>query len=701
MVDGLPDVPGRGPGYVVEEALLIVDAANGTLMSADAAAGKLFSLSNDALFARPVSALLPELASLEPRRFVTRLENGRSPALIAVAVRNLRDRSDRGAETVAVAMHEIAGAMHDRRDRRLESLWDLVVRRGLSGAEHVRAVLREAVAGLGLESASLAREGSGELTIAYSDRGDAVETTVPLQRSLAAQAVLRSGTFSVLDAAAVPELAAIAEMTRAFLAAAFRVADARWVLMVADRAPRSSAFDDEDWHYVETVVAALARAIERRESDARIERLAYSDALTSLPNRPALHARLDAVLDESVRLEARTAVLFLDVDGFKAVNDTVGHRGGDIVLAEIAQRLRGTLRQQEFIGRLGGDEFAIVMPHVSDRLEIDSIAQRIGGVLTAPFSVEEYRFTLSASIGVAVFPDDGTTRDELIASADAAMYAAKEEGGARIRFREAPLALGGSGALVAAEANGAREIGYILCYQPILQPRDSRVVAAEALIRRIHPVHGLLAPERGWSIARDEEGRRALDRWVLREAATQGRLWNRAGTPLRIDVNLAAFDPREIDALLADDELASDVRRLRIEVAIEQFEDAAHAERIVAFVDHCARSGIRFALDGFDGSLGSLASLSHLPIEALKLERPLVESILRSPTSRAIVEGTMIVAKSLGWSVIAKGVETSPQQEALVALGCDGIQGFFVAHPMTASDLGTWLDAHRLIGKTA
>lgn len=171
--------------------------------------------------------------------------------------------------------------------------------------------------------------------------------------------------------------------------------------------------------------------------------------------------------------------------------------------------------------------------------------------------------------------------------------------------------------------------------------------------------------------------------------------------PLRIDVNLAAFDPREIDELLADDQLASDLRRLRIEVAVEQFEDLARAEKIAVFVDHCARSGIGLALDGFDGRLGSLAALSHLPIDALKLERPLVESVLRSATSRAIVEGTMIVAKSLGWSVIAKGVETAMQQEALVALGCDAVQGFYVAHPMTAGDFGIWLGERRFVGKGA
>lgn len=706
MVQESPAVPERELGDVSDEAIFVVDVADGALLFADAGAAALFGLSAAALFGRPVAALVPELVSLEPRSFVTRVVTARAARTVEVSLRMLHgSAAEQSGATAAVRLRVVDGSPpRERRDRRLESLWNLVVRRGLSGADHVRAVLREAVGGIGLDGATLARVGTDELDVVYADRGDLAETTVPLARSLAAQAVLRSGTFAVLDTALVPELAAIAGATRAFLAVAFRVSDVRWVLTVSGESPRPEPFDDDDWHYVETVVAALARAIERHQSDARIERLAYSDALTSLPNRPALHARLDAVLEESVRIKARTAVLFLDVDGFKAVNDTVGHRGGDIVLTEIAQRLRVTLRREEYIGRLGGDEFAIIMPHVTDRTEIDSIAQRIRGVLVAPFSVDDYRFSLSASIGVAVFPDDSTTRDGLLASADAAMYAAKDEGGGRIRFREAFGALGDDRPLAVAHSHpdgDVLDIGYILCYQPIVEPRGMRVIAAEALIRRIHPVHGLLAPERGWSIARDEAGRRALDRWVLREAATQSRAWNRAGMPMRIDVNLAAFDPREIDALLGDDALATDVRRLRIEIATEQFSDASQTERIAAFVEHCARNGIGFALDGFDGSLGSLASLSHLPIDALKLERPLVESVLRSPTSRAIVEGTIIVAKSLGWSVIAKGVETATQQEALVALGCDGIQGYYVAHPMTAGDFGTWLGEQRFVGKSA
>jgi predicted signal transduction protein with EAL and GGDEF domain len=371
----------------------------------------------------------------------------------------------------------------------------------------------------------------------------------------------------------------------------------------------------------------------------------------------------------------------------------VGHRGGDTVLAEIAQRLRGTLRRDEYLGRLGGDEFAIVMPCIADRGEIEAIAQRIGSVLSFPFEVEDRHFSLSASIGVAQYPDDAIGRDDLLACADAAMYVAKEDGGGRVLFCNVAGTGGRRPAFPTRMAlTAAPDLrDYVLCYQPILDLRSGRVSAAEALIRRFHPVHGLLAPERGWSIAQDEAGRRALDRFVMQEATAQARLWNECGISVRIDLNLAAFDVAELDALLAQDGAAGDARRVRIELSARLFEGGA--TRVLRFVERCAENGIGFAFDGFEGGLAILPSLSHLPIDAMKLERCLVESIAVSRTTRAIVEGSIVVARALGWNVIAKGVETGAQHDALLALGCDAMQGFFVAQPMPADDFGQWLRA--------
>ncbi|MBD5603746.1 MAG: EAL domain-containing protein [Candidatus Eremiobacteraeota bacterium] len=694
MFEQLPPVLERRRGDVAGEALFVADAESGVVSFVNALAAEAFGLATDDLTDVRMADLVPELGDLGQRRFVTSADTPNGRQAFDVVVTTLAGAPGSGAALVALRRRATAfdGTPEEKRSERLESLWTLVVRRGFAGAEQVRALLREAVGGIELERATLARVDGHELVVDFADDEEHVASRIPIETSLERGAVGGSGTFAVLDTALDSEYAKFADTTRCFLSSAFRVGEERWVLTFASSTPRAEPFGREDWAYVDDVVEAVARGIERRENDERIERLAYFDALTSLPNRMALHARLDEALADAERTEARAAVLFLDIDGFKGVNDTVGHRGGDVVLAEVAQRLRSTLCRDEYIGRLGGDEFAIVMPCIADRAEIESIANRIGGVLTFPFAVEGNRFSLSASIGVAIYPDDASGRDELLACADAAMYSAKNDGGSRVRFRDAPNGGAGDASFAdhSALAGEPRDMGYLLCYQPILDLRHGRVTAAEALIRRIHPVHGLLAPERGWSIASDEAGRRALDRWVLREAVMQAAAWNRGGTPIRVDVNLAAYDVGEIDALLANEQLASDVRFLRVEITARQFEDE-HADGIVAFVKHCAASGIGFTLDGFDGKLGALASLAHLPIATVKLGRALVEGLAVSRTTRAIVEGSILVARSLGWSVVAKGVETGAQNDALVALGCDAVQGFYVAHPMTAKDFGAWL----------
>ena len=693
MFEQLPPVLERRRGDVAGEALFVADVEHGAVTFVNSVAADAFDLAPDRLAGVRMVDLLPELADLGQRRFATTVETPHGDRAFDVVVTSLTGTLGRDAALITLRRRAIAfdGMVEEKRSERLEALWTLVVRRGFAGAEQVRALLREAVGGIELERATLARVDAGELVVDFADDEDHIATRIPIESSLERGAVGGSGTFAVLDTALDREYAKFAGDTRSFLSSAFRVGEERWVLTFSSSKPRDHPFGREDWEYVDDVVEAVARAIERRENDERIERLAYFDALTSLPNRMALHARLDEALADAERTDARAAVLFLDIDGFKGVNDTVGHHGGDVVLAEVAQRLRSTLRRDEYIGRLGGDEFAIVMPCIADRAEIESIANRIGGVLTFPFAVEGNRFSLSASIGVAIFPDDARGRDELLACADAAMYSAKGDGGSRVRFREtAGQANGGAFAEHSVLAGEPRDMGYLLSYQPILELRSGRVTAAEALIRRIHPIHGLLAPERGWSIAHDEAGRRALDRWVLREATIQAGTWNRGGTPIGVDVNLAAYDTGEIDALLANEELAADARLLRIEISARQFDDE-NAEKIVAFAKHCAANGIGFTLDGFDGKLGALAALSHLPIANVKLERSLVDGISASRTTRAIVEGSILVARSLGWSVIAKGVETGAQHDTLVALGCDAVQGFYAAHPMTAKDFGVWL----------
>jgi len=718
MYERLPSVA-ELLGDVSGEALVVFDPASGELSLVNAAAAKLFGLEVEALAKKRAADLLPEFRNPVTGEFTAKVLTARGERLLAVRLERLRTGSGGGAILAALRFQDGAGQEAEARvpplpalpalaprtrrpQERLESLWNLVVRRGFTGADQVRAILREAAKGLALERATLACVEDDELAIEFEEpAGEEDGERVPIASSPARAALVRSGTFAALDIGSDGEFSALGHGVRAFLATAFRVGEQRWTLTFTSPEPRDEAFDDDDWRYVDTVTEALSRGIERRERDDRVERLAYSDSLTSLPNRAALLSRLDEAISEADHTGGQASVLFLDIDGFKGVNDTVGHRGGDAVLADVAHRLRSTLRRGEYIGRLGGDEFAVVMPRMLDRAEIESVAHRISAVLTHPFIIDEYRFSLSASIGVAIYPQDATTRDDLLACADAAMYSAKDDGGSRVRFRDATGGFEEPANPGNADEGETHDPGYALCFQPIVEVASGNVIGAEALIRRVHPLHGLLAPERGWSIARDEAGARALDRWVLRGAAAQARAWHDAGISLRLDVNLAAFDRREIDALLSDEVLSPDLNRLRIEVSPERLADGEQAAAVVDFIEYGARHGIGFVLDGFDGGLGALSSLSQLPIEAVKLERPLAENVGNSRAARAVVDGTIIVAKSLGWRVIAKGVETSAQDEALRALGCDAMQGFFIAHPMTATDFVTWLHDRNVVSRQA
>jgi diguanylate cyclase (GGDEF)-like protein len=709
-------------GDAIGEALLVFDRASGVVTFATHAAAVLFGFDGEELGERRAADLLAEFASPRPGEFKTQLLTPEGEYDLAVRLEELHAAPGAPGDAM-VAMLRVLEATPSRpttgrraqgrakgeRRERLGTLWNLVVRRGPLGdgghGGHVRAILRESALGLGLTDATLARVEEEELVVAFATAEGEGGTRLRREGAAAQAALLGSGNFAAPDVGD-PRLFAVGKrLVRAYLCQAFRVGDTRWVLTFTSERPRRQPFDEDDWHYVGLVVEALSRALERRERDLRVELLASSDPLTSLPNRAAVHARLDEAIAQAQRLGGRAAVMFVDLDGFKAVNDKAGHGGGDVVLAEIAQRLRSRLRRSEYLGRLGGDEFAVVMPLVDDREEIEAAAHRIADVLTAPFRVDLERFTLSASIGVAIYPDDAPERDQLLAAADSAMYVAKRGGGARVRFcgdvdeaAELPAVADRAGSEPAQKRAPGGE-AHLLFYQPIVDVRSGAMLAAEALIRRVHPVHGLLAPERAWSFAGNPDASRAFDLWLLRETAMQARVLQRSSLPANIDVSLACTDPNALGAVLEDDLLAGDVRRLRIEIAAAQLAELDEGDALPAFLESCAERGLHFALAGFDGTVGTLAALAHLPIQAVKLDRKLTEEVALSRTARAVVEGAVVAAKALGWSVIATGVESGAQQEAFAALGCDGVQGFYVAHPMTAVDFGMWVHERYLMGR--
>jgi len=708
--------PGHGalaPGEPID-ALLVVDLRSGALLFADAAAVELFEPGDDDVALAP-RRLLPQLVDLTPREFVTRVRRGAVEVEASVTIEALRPGPFSTGEAVLVRIRgteRLPPVTEDERVRRRESLLSLIVRHGFAGAQQVRALLREGVTGLGAESAILGRIENSELHVVYVADAPALVSgdAFPLSRTPAYDAVVRAGTFAVADSADDGSAGDAAIAARSYLSIAFRIGSEQWCASFISTQPRSVPFDADDWDYAEFLRDALVNAIQRAESEAQLEFKAYTDTLTGLPNREAAELRLEESLAEARRLDVVAALLFVDLDGFSDVNTAAKHDGGDAVLREVGERLRHSLRREEFIGRWGGDEFVIILLPINSQAQIESVATRIADVLSKPFVYGELSFVLGASVGVALFPADAGDAAGLRNAADAAMYRAKNDGGARIHFHDGRRAGGPHNQRSASESDSlpetgadglpdapvrraepSAEAGFLVMYDPIHYVREGEVSAAELVVRRIDPEHGLQPP--GDSLPADGPGLRALDQWTLREAVADGNALAAQGFEIALDVRLAAADVGIFENLYPAGFTAGDWRRIR--VAISARDAADPTPEFARFLEVCAAYDVGLVLDGFDGSLAELEAVERLAVSTLRIRYDVIERIAARPGGRASLEGTFAGARALGWRMIASGVENESQRDDVVTLGVDGVQGPYVGHAMTAVDFAAWLKARR------
>jgi len=452
------------------------------------------------------------------------------------------------------------------------------------------------------------------------------------------------------------------------------------------------------WHeyIVSTCVHLCAIALERHEAQAAIAKLAYFDTLTGLPNR----ARLREQIGRSIAAgEKRHAFLFLDIDRFKDVNDTLGHSVGDGLLIEIARRLQRQLRAEDAVSRHGGDEFVAIL-HDCDARQAGAIAERLLACLAEPILIDGISLPVSASIGISLYPEDGQDEDTLLKHADAAMYEAKSAGRGTYRFYSPQVnALAQERLVLGAALRDSIGRGLLrLHYQPQISAADDSLHGAEALARWSHPVAGDVAPNRFIALAEECGLIETIGNWALDEACRQLREWDERGIGVpTVSVNLSPLHFRNpelfplVVATLERHGLAPERLTIEITEGIMMDEAPAVLENARALHAH----GVRLSMDDFGTGYSSLSYLARLPVRELKIDRGFMRELEADRNAQAVVTAVVRIGQSLGLSVVAEGVEAESQRRFLQALQCHVVQGFLFSRALAPADFEAWLSRYR------
>lgn len=430
----------------------------------------------------------------------------------------------------------------------------------------------------------------------------------------------------------------------------------------------------------------------RKESEERLSYLANYDPLTGLPNRRLFTDRLEQAMIEADRHERLVGVVFLDLDRFKNINDTLGHDAGDEILKTVAKRLTGTVRRGDTVARLSGDEFTLVLADMGHIDDAARVAQKVLDIFATPFHVAGRELHITASVGITIFPFDVHDVSSLLRNADTAMYRAKESGFNSIRFYSADMTVKAADNLaLEGELRTAIERGeLVLHYQPLVDCRTGVITAVEALVRWRHPRRGLVAPDQFIPLAEETGLIRPLGDWVLREACQQVRRWQlMRGCGLRAGVNFSAEQLRGRDAarlvrqVLQESGLPPDSLDLEITESLLLERDGGTLDVLNGLND----LGVALTIDDFGTGYSSLAYLKRYPIAALKVDRSFTRDIVHDPDDAAITQAIIGVARALGLHVVAEGVETSEQLGFLRGCGCDTAQGFYFSRPVPAEEM--------------
>jgi len=603
-----------------------------------------------------------------------------------------------------------------RRFKRLESLWTLSFLPEIDETQRFEAILREGARALGSErdfwgvlghvqddslifdSLSPPQHSTlvdGEWTSVKA--GDSIPVEIALQ-SLFLNAGKTAAWSDLQLAPQTPATQRVIEMGwHGVIGTPFKVAGTQYVLIFHSRKPAQRPFDSEDLAYVELIATFFARALREMAQESAIRYQAEHDALTGLINRLAFRDYFERALERARRVNGRSAMIMIDLDHFKEVNDTLGHLAGDAVLREASERLRHALRGEEIISRLGGDEFAIFIRDAPTEAVIEAIAERISRSFARPFKVERDELRITASLGIAQFPDDGETVDLLLAHADAAMYQAKNAGRNRHQFFNESIQaqLMERRQLQDAIVRAIEHDEFVLHYHPEVDLRTGEIIRAEALIRwprkKGEPI---IPPSVLIAFAQDTGLIRAISTWVVRRAINDYARLAGKDRRFRVFVNLSSVEVSDAEfiAELRRQHSAARPRGLLLGVEITEAAALREPERARETLSTLRDDGFEIALDDFGTGYSSLSMLKTLPIDILKIDRSFISGITTDRNDAAIVRTIISFAQLLGRRTVAEGVETNEQAELLRVYGCHFAQGFLVSRPMPAEEFRRWLD---------
>lgn len=434
-----------------------------------------------------------------------------------------------------------------------------------------------------------------------------------------------------------------------------------------------------------------------KEAQAQLEKLAHHDPLTGLANRLVFASNLEQAMERAKRHNTKLALLFLDLDGFKHINDSLGHKLGDELLCAVAESLKQTVRHEDLVARLGGDEFTIILEDVVNPTIAAKLAQKIINALTSPVTLEGHEVLPSCSIGISIYPDDAENASDLARTADAAMYHAKNAGRHTFRFYTAELTRRANERIVMErdlrDALGRNE--FVLEYQPQVNVKSGEMVGIEALVRWLHPVKGFLLPDAFIPFAEESGLIEGLSGWVLDKAFSQVRRWKLLGLPrTRLAVNISGYQIK-YDHIIPD--LKESLQRNQITLndvilELEITENVLHSDdRAVRTLEALKAENIHITIDDFGTGYSSLGQLKHLPVDRLKIDKGFLADIPEDRDNMAFVKAIIAMGHSLGMGVVAEGIETEAQLAVLREYDCDEAQGFYISRPLAAPQITDWI----------